>query len=78
MSSLFNENEFRFAELLKKRTVREACEKMGWSNSYGYNRLEAMRDKIEKAHNTVNTSNNWKDSGKNPRLAKLLRRQGDV
>lgn len=77
-STYFNENEFRFAEYLRTMEVREAAKKMGWSSSYAYNRLEAMRDKIERAHNTVNIANNWKDSGKNPRLAKLLRRARSV
>lgn len=77
-SSYFNEGEFRFAELLRKNEVKEAAKLMGWSASYAYNRLNSMRDKIERAHNTVNVANNWKNSAKNPRLAKLLRRARDV
>ena len=77
ISTYFNEKEFRFAELLKNMTVKEAAKVLNWSSSYAYNRLGAMRNKVEKAHNTVNTANNWKDSAKHPRLAKLLRRQGD-
>ena len=77
-STWFNEKEFQFAELLKTNEVQEAAAKMGWSASYAYNRLVAMRDKIEKSHNTVNISNNWKDSAKNPRLAKLLRRAKNI
>ena len=77
-STYLNENEFQFAELLRTHEVKEAAKKMGWSSSYAYNRLEAMRDKIERAHNTVNVSNNWKDSAKNPRLAKLLRRSKNI
>jgi len=77
-STYFNENEFRFAELLRTNEVKEAAKMMDWSLSYAYNRLNSMRDKIERAHNTVNIANNWKDSAKNPRLAKLLRRAKDV
>lgn len=77
-SSYFNENEFRFAELLRIMEVKEAAKELEWSRSYAYNVLERMRDKIERAHNTVNIANNWKDSGKNPRLAKLLRRARSV
>lgn len=77
-STYFNEKEFRFAELLRTNEVKEAAKEMGWSQSYAYNVLDAMRTKIERAHNTVNIANNWKDSAKNPRLAKLLRRAKDV
>lgn len=77
-STYFNESEFKFAELLRTNEVKEAAKMMGWSLSYAYNRLNSMRDKIERAHNTVNIANNWKDSAKNPRLAKLLRRAKDV
>lgn len=78
LSTYFNENEYRFAEMLRTMEVKEAAKEMGWSMSYAYNRLSAMRDKIERSHNTVNVANNWKDSGKNPRLAKLLRRARSV
>lgn len=77
-SSYFNEKEFRFAELLRIMEVKEAAKEMGWSRSYADNRLLAMRDKIERAVNTVNIANNWKDSAKNPRLAKLLRRARSI
>ncbi len=77
-TSLFSEKEFRFAEYLRTMDVKAAAKKMVWSPSYAYNRLSAMRDKIDKAHRTVNIANNWKDSKKNPRLAKLLRRQKNV
>lgn len=77
-SSYFNESEFKFAELLRIMEVKEAAKERGWSKSYAYNRLDFMRDKIERAHNTVNIANNWKDSAKNPRLAKLLRRAKSV
>lgn len=77
-STYFNENEFRFAEHLRTMEVQDAAKKMGWSPSYAYNVLSRMRDKIERAHKTVNIANNWKDSGKNPRLAKLLRRARSI
>ena len=77
-STYFNESEFRFAELLRKKTIKEAAKSMGWSTSYAYNRLDAMRNKVKRAHNTVNVANNWKNSARHPRLAKLLRRQKNI
>lgn len=78
MKSSWSEDEFKFIELLKTKDVYEAEKIMGWTRGYGYRRLQLMRQKIEKAHNTVNIANNWKDSKKNPRAAKLLRRARNV
>ena len=53
--------------------IKSVAEELRISKSSVYTTLDRMRKKIQKAHNTVNVANNWKDSGKNPRLAKLLR-----
>jgi len=74
-TTYFNEQEYRLVDLLRTMEVKEAAEKMGITRRRAWDMLYAMRNKIDKAHATVNTANNWKDSGKHPRAAKLLRRQ---
>ncbi|MHA1285979.1 MAG: hypothetical protein ACTSPB_01125 [Candidatus Thorarchaeota archaeon] len=73
--SYFSEREYRIAELLKEKEVKEVAEQLDVNPSVIYSTLYRMRIKIEKARNTVNTANNWLDSGKSQRLGRLLRKQ---
>jgi len=72
MTTKFSKAEYKFAGLLKTMTVRQAATEMGITSKHAYQLLFRMRNKIEKAQNTVNVAANWM---KNKRLAKLLRRQ---
>ena len=75
----FTQREFEVIHLLKTMESKEVASELGYKNvQMIYNLLYKIRNKIEKAHATVNVSNNWKDSRKNPRTAKLLRRAKNV
>lgn len=69
--SFWSEDEYRFIELLKTMTVAEAGVKMGYkSPTYGYNKVAAMRTKIDRCRATVNIAENWRKAS--PRIRKLL------
>lgn len=72
MTTKFNEVEYRLADLLKTMDVKGAAKEMGIARHHAYQILYRMRNKIDKARNTVNTAANWM---KHKRLARLLRRQ---
>ena len=72
MSTRFNKREYTLIEHLKKMTIKEAAEEMKITTYQIYQILFRMRNKIEKAQNTVNVAANWM---KHKRPAKLLRRQ---
>jgi len=71
----FTRRELEIIESLKNRTIQETANHFKVTRSAVDNVLYRVRNKIEFAHGTVNIANNWKDSKRNPRLAKLLRRQ---
>jgi hypothetical protein len=71
----FTERELKIIESLKTRSIKEAALYLGFTRNYLGVALWGIRNKIEQAQGTVNLSNSWKDSKRNPRLAKLLRRQ---
>ena len=73
--SFFTRRELEIIEKLKESTIINTANQLNLARSTIDATLFRVRNKIQKAHNTVNVANNWKDSGKNPRLAKLLRRQ---
>ena len=73
--TFFTLREVEIIEKLKENNIKEAAEQLGIARSSVDATLFRVRNKIERAHNTVNIANNWKDSKRNPRLAKLLRRQ---
>ena len=78
-TSYFTQREFEIIQLLKTMEPREVAVELGYRNvQVIYNVLYNLRNKIEKAHTTVNIANNWKDSKRNPRTAKLLRRSKNV
>ncbi|MHA1286209.1 MAG: hypothetical protein ACTSPB_02275 [Candidatus Thorarchaeota archaeon] len=72
MLTEFTKNEHTLANLLKTMSVKEASKEMGISPGHAYQMLYRMRNKIDKARNTVNIAANWM---KHKRLGKLLRRQ---
>ena len=71
----FTRRELQYIESLKTRTIEETAKRFGVTRSAVDSMLSRVRDKIERAHGTVNLATVWKDSKRNPRLAKLLRRQ---
>lgn len=73
-TTLFSKREFEIATLLKDNDIEDVAKILKTTRATIDTTLYRMRNKLEKAINTVNTANNWKDSSKNPRLAKLLRR----
>lgn len=75
MVTYLTQKEYEILEHLKTKTVNETAKIMEISSSNIYATLYNIRNKDEKSRNTINYLNNLKDSGKNPRLAKLLRRQ---
>jgi len=74
--NLFTRRELEVASCLKELTIQETADKLKIRRSTVDSYLSRMRDKITVARNTSNIAANWLDSGRNPRLAKLLRRQG--
>jgi len=74
MVTYLTQKEYEILEYLKTKTVNETAKTMDISSSNIYATLYNIRNKDEKSRNTINYLNNLKDSGKNPRLAKMLRR----
>lgn len=74
MITWLTQKEYEILENLKTRTVNETAKEMDISSSNIYATMYNIRNKDEKSRTTVNYLNNLKDSHKNPRLAKMLRR----
>jgi len=72
MPTRFNEREYTLIELLKNMTIKEAAKEMSITPHQVYQILYRIRNKTDKARETVNIVANWM---KHKRLAKLLRRQ---
>jgi transposase len=71
----FTERELQIVESLKTRSIKETANHFNVTRGTIDKTLFRVRNKIEKAQGSVNISASWKDSKRNPRLAKLLRRQ---
>jgi hypothetical protein len=71
----FTHREMQIIEYLKTHTIKETAQHFEVHRGTVDKLLYNIRNKIEKAHGTVNLATVWKDSKRNPRLAKLLRRQ---
>jgi len=71
----FTEREIQIMDSLKARNIKETASHLKVTRGTIDKTLFRVRNKIERAQGTVNLSNSWKDSKRNPRLAKLLRRQ---
>jgi DNA-binding CsgD family transcriptional regulator len=72
---LFSPRELEVIEALKKKEIVEVAKELKISRATVDNLLSRVRDKIDLGRETSNLAANWLDGAKNPRLAKLLRRQ---
>jgi len=75
MVTYWTNREHDIADLLKTMTMRKASKELDISYDSVKQTVFRMRNKVEKAQNTVNVANNWM---KHKRLAKLLRRQKPI
>ena len=71
----FTKRELQIIDHLKNHTILETASDFKIHRGSVDKVLYRVRNKIERAHGTVNLATVWKDSKRNPRLAKLLRRQ---
>lgn len=78
MSTYYTEREFKIVSLMKALELNEIASELGISRSNLDSGLTRLRDKIEKVEKSHNIAANWKDSKRNPRAAKILRRQKDA
>ncbi len=72
---LFTKHELQVIEYLKNHTIIETAAHFGVHRGSVDYLLWNARNKIEKGDGTHSLGAVWKDSKRNPRLAKLLRRQ---
>lgn len=73
--TMFSKRELELIENLKTVDITASADKMKISPRTARSMLVRIRDKIELARDTSNYAANWLDSGKHPRLGKLLRRE---
>ena len=72
---LFTKHELQVIEYLKNHTIIETAKHFEVKRGSVDYILWNVRNKIEKADGTFHLAAVWKDGKRNPRLAKLLRRQ---
>lgn len=71
----FTTREMNIISYLKTHTINQTAEKFGVPRHSIDKTLYRIRNKIEWADGTFHLAAVWKDGKRNPRLAKLLRRQ---
>ncbi len=71
----FTKHELQVIEYLKNHNIKDTAEHCGVKRGSVDYILWNVRNKIERADGTFHLAAVWKDGKRNPRLAKLLRRQ---
>lgn len=71
----FTKHELQVIEYLKNNNIKDTAKHFGVKRGAIDYILWNARNKIERADGTFHLAAVWKDGKRNPRLAKLLRRQ---